>query len=154
MMELGQYELIRQESPPGIEQARTALTKVVDDALTRTGLSSKRLLLGGFSQGAMVAMECACCALAEAPGAMALYSCCLIRENQWRAGMRQLADTKILQSHGEVDPILPLQTGLWLRDLLIANGCQVEFLQFAGPHTISWEAIEQTARLLDELAAF
>lgn len=152
MMETGQYQLIREESPAGIDEARTALMKVVDDAFERTGLDNRRLLLGGFSQGAMVAMETACCGLATAPAALALYSCCLIREKQWRAGMGKLAGSRILQSHGELDQILPFQAGIWLRDLLVANGCQVEFLQFAGPHTISWEAIEGTARLLDELA--
>ncbi|MGN6135909.1 MAG: alpha/beta hydrolase [Aureliella sp.] len=153
MMEMGQYEAIREESPPGIDQARAALVAVIEDALERTGLSGRQLLLGGFSQGAMVAMECACCGLDETPGAMSLFSCCLIRERQWRPAMPKLAETKILQSHGEMDPILPLQTGLWLRDALADSGCKVEFLQFAGPHTISWEAIEGTARYLDDLAA-
>ena len=152
-MEMRQYDLIRQESPAGIDEARNALTHIVTDALDRTGLSSTRLLLGGFSQGAMVAMESACCGLTDAPGAMALYSGCLIRELQWRAGVGKLKDTRILQSHGDQDPILPIQAGLWLRDFLQHNGCQVEFVRFPGPHTISWEAIERTARLLDELAS-
>ena len=151
-MEIGQFDLIRQDSPPGIDEARTALAHIITDALDRTGLSSQRLLLGGFSQGAMLAMECACCGLDEAPGAMCLYSGCLIRETQWQRGVEKLKGTRILQSHGDQDPILPIQAGFWLRDFLIANGCQVEFLRFAGPHTISWEAIEGTAQLLDELA--
>ncbi len=44
-----------------------------------------------------------------------------------------------------------LRTGLWLRDLLVEAGCQVDFKQFQGPHTISGEAIEGTSRLIDEL---
>ena len=98
-----------------------------------------------------VGMETLC--LDTAPGAMAIYSGCLIREAQWKAGVSKLAGTRVVQSHGQLDSILPLAAGLWLRDLLLAEGCQVEFLQFQGPHTISWEAIESTARLLDELAA-
>lgn len=152
-MEQGQYEQIRSENPPGIDEARDALTEVVTTALARTGLSSRKLLLGGFSQGAMLAMECACCGLEAAPGAMAIYSGCLIREPQWQAHVAKLAGTRVVQSHGQFDSILPLAAGLWLRDLLRSVGCQVEFLQFQGPHTISWEAIEATARLLDDLAA-
>jgi phospholipase/carboxylesterase len=152
-MEQGQYEQVRRESPPGIDEARAAITEVVTTALARTGLSERRLLLGGFSQGAMLSMECACCGLDSAPAGMALYSGCLIREDQWTPRAAKLADTRVVQSHGEFDSILPLPAGLWLRDLLLAQGCQLEFLQFQGPHTISWEAIESTARLLDELAA-
>lgn len=153
VMEMGQYELIREESPPGIDEARLALAEVVAESLQQSGLPVDRLLLGGFSQGAMLAMECACCALDEAPGALALYSGCLIRELQWKVGVNKLSNSQILQSHGELDPILPMRTGVWLRELLTENGCKVDFLPFSGPHTISWEAIEGTAKLLDDLAA-
>jgi phospholipase/carboxylesterase len=153
VIEQGQYELVREESPPGIDEACSALSSTITQALDSAGLGSDRLLLGGFSQGAMLAMECACCGLDSAPGGLVLYSGCLIRERQWQAAVTKLAQTKIIQSHGELDPILPLRTGLWLRDLLLENGCQVDFMQFQGPHTIAWEAIEATANLLDELAA-
>lgn len=151
VLEQGQYELVREESPPGIDEACTALTGTVEQVLRDANLTSNQLLLGGFSQGAMLAMECACCGLEQPPAAMALYSGCLIRELQWKVGVARLAGTKIIQSHGELDPILPLRTGQWLRDLLVASGCHVDFMQFPGPHTIAWEAIEATAALLDEL---
>ncbi len=150
-LEQGQYELVREESPPGIDQAREALVGLIEQLLQETGLGYSKLLLGGFSQGAMLSMEVACCGLPEAPAAMALYSGCLIRERQWKAGVNKLTDTKIVQSHGSLDPILPLRTGQWLRDLLISAGCKVDFLQFQGPHTIPGEALEATANLLDEL---
>lgn len=152
MMEQGHYELIREESPPGIDTARDAVCEVIEISLARRGLTYQQLLLGGFSQGAMLSMECACCGLDEPPAALALYSGCLIREPYWRVGAARLAGTRILQSHGELDPILPLRTGRWLYDLLLAHHCPVDFLQFAGPHTIPWEAIEGTAELLDALA--
>ncbi len=153
VLEQGQYELVKEESPPGIDEARQALTEVVEQALTSAGLTHDKLLLGGFSQGAMLAMEVACLGLKQPPGAMALYSGCLIRYKQWHPQVARLANTPIVQSHGTMDPILPLRTGIWLRDLLVEGGCQVDFKQFNGPHTISGEAIEGTARLLDKLTA-
>jgi phospholipase/carboxylesterase len=152
-IEQGHYELIREESPPGIDQARQCLVQTIELLLAQTGLSSRQLLLGGFSQGAMLAMEVACCGLPSPPAALALYSGCLIRELQWKPVAARLASTKIVQSHGTLDQILPVRTGLWLREMLVQNGCQVDFLQFQGPHTIPWDAIEHTGRLLDELAA-
>lgn len=151
VLEQGQYELVKEESPPGIDEAREALTEVVELSLAQAGLGHDKLLLGGFSQGAMLAMEVACLGLTAAPAAMALYSGCLIRQKQWKAAISRLAQTKIVQSHGTMDPILPLRTGLWLRDLLVEAGCQVDFKQFQGPHTISGEAIEGTSGLIDEL---
>jgi phospholipase/carboxylesterase len=148
-----QDELVRRENPPGIDEARLALTGTVQILLSETGLSTKSLLLGGFSQGAMLAMECACCGLEDPPGALALYSGCLIREEAWRGGAARLQHTRIVQSHGQADEILPLKTGQWLRDMLQSQGCQVEWLEFYGPHTICGEAIDRTASLLDELAS-
>ena len=151
VIEQGQYDLVKEESPSGIEEAREALTEVVEQSLADAGLGHDKLLLGGFSQGAMLSMEVACLGLKAAPAAMALYSGCLIRQKQWKTGVARLAQTRIVQSHGTMDPILPLRTGLWLRDMLVESGCQVDFMQFQGPHTIAWEAIEVTARFLDDL---
>ncbi len=151
VLEQGQYELVKDESPPGIEAACEALTEVVEQSLAAAGLTHDKLLLGGFSQGAMLTMELACVGLNAPPAALALYSGCLIRQKQWQAGVGRLAQTSILQSHGTMDPILPLQTGLWLRDLLVESGCKVDFMRFQGPHTIPWEAIEGTAKLIDSL---
>ncbi len=150
-MESGQYELIREESPAGIEEASSAIKELVEDSLIRNGLTAQQLLLGGFSQGAMLSMECACNALASPPGGLVLYSGCLIRERQWKPLASRLAQTKILQSHGTMDMILPLQTGLWLYELLQSSGCEVDFIRFQGPHTIPWDAIEKTTALLDSL---
>lgn len=153
VIEQGQYELVKEESPPGIDEAREALTEVVELSLASAGLGHDKLLLGGFSQGAMLSMEVACLGLKAAPAAMALYSGCLIRERQWKKGVARLANTRIVQSHGSLDPILPVRTGKWLHDLLVDAGCQVDFKQFQGPHTIPWEAIESTAKLLDDLTS-
>lgn len=150
-LEQGQYELVKEESPPGIDAARDALTEVIEQSLAKAGLAHDKLLLGGFSQGAMLAVEVACLGLQAPPAAMALYSGCLIRYRQWKEKVARLKDTRILQSHGSMDPILPLRTGMWLYDMLIEGGCQVDFKQFPGPHTISGEAIEGTAALLDDL---
>lgn len=152
-LEQGQYELVREECPPGIDLARQSLVQTIELLLSQLGLGSHQLLLGGFSQGAMLAMEVACCGLTRPPAALTLFSACLIRELQWKPAAARLASTKIVQSHGTLDQILPVRTGLWLRDMLVQNGCQVDFLQFQGPHTIPWDAIEHTGRLLDELAA-
>lgn len=151
-LEEGRYEQIRMEVPDGIDAARTKLTYVVESLLSRYELQSNKLLLAGFSQGAMLSMETACEGLKSAPAALCLYSGALICEKKWSKAAPRLADTKIVQSHGRFDTILPLQTGAWLRDLLTESGCQVDFLEFDGPHTIPTEAITHTAALLSQLA--
>ncbi|MEZ6133829.1 MAG: lysophospholipase [Pirellulaceae bacterium] len=151
-LEEGRYEQVREEVPDGIEEARTALVESIEAAMQRYDVDESRLLLGGFSQGAMLSVETACLGLKQPPRQLCLFSGALICERRWRPVMPRLRDTKIFQSHGSTDMVLPLQTGLWLRDALTESECRVEFCQFAGPHTIPLEALEHSGKMLAELA--
>jgi phospholipase/carboxylesterase len=147
-MESGQFEQIREEVPEGIDDARESLTETIEITLERAKLNESNLLLGGFSQGAMLSMDVACRGLKRPPAALCLYSGALICESLWKANVSRLADCKIVQSHGRQDPILPFTAGAWLRDLLIKAECEVDFIDFNGPHTIPMAAIRRTAELL------
>ena len=150
-MEAGQYEQIRQEVPPGIDAARDQLCEAIDVVLAESGLSAQQLTLGGFSQGGMLAMDTALRGMAQPPGQLCLYSAALICEPLWKPRVDRLRQTQILQSHGQFDAILPLQTGRWLSELLLAAQCHVEFIEFPGPHTIPPAAIERTAHMLSRV---
>ncbi len=148
-MEEGRFEQVREEVPEGIDTARNYLTETIEIALERSSLTAAQLVLGGFSQGAMLAMDVACRGLNAPPAAMCLYSGALICEKQWRLAAPKLAACQVVQSHGKQDPILPFTMGVWLRDLLLKSNCNVDFIEFNGPHTIPLEAIERTSQLLD-----
>jgi phospholipase/carboxylesterase len=149
-MESGQFEQIREEVPDGIDEARACLTETIEIALERVQLNENSLLVGGFSQGAMLAMDVACRGLKVAPSALCLYSGALICERYWKASVPRLSACKIVQSHGRQDPILPFTAGAWLRDLLLNAKCKVDFIEFNGSHSIPMAAIERTARLLSD----
>ncbi len=151
-LEEGRYEQVREEVPEGIVEARDQLSATIDIALKRSGLNESHLLLGGFSQGAMLSVETALLGLPHAPRQLCLYSGALICETRWKPVASRLNATTIFQSHGRMDPILPLQTGEWLCEMLKTAGCDVKFLEFNGPHTIPMAAIEQTAAMLAVLA--
>ncbi len=152
-LEDGRYELVREEVPDGIEEARDLLSANIQELLNRYGLTHDRLLLGGFSQGAMLAVETACIGLEKAPATLCLYSGALICERRWTPNIGKLAECQVVQSHGRIDPILPLQVGVWLRELIASSGAEPSFIEFNGPHTIPQEAMVQTAHALSQLAS-
>lgn len=147
-IEDGRYEQVRDEIPSGIDAAREALVESIQELLDESNLDESRLLLGGFSQGAMLAVDVAVRGLETPPKQLCLYSGCLICESVWKPRANRLNDTEIYQSHGRLDPILPLQTGRWLTDMLQEAGCTVESHEFDGVHTIPMDAIEKTASML------
>jgi phospholipase/carboxylesterase len=137
----GHYDVLRHHIPDGIDAARDALTETIEATLKRFSLPHSKLILGGFSQGAMLSVDTALRGLAQPPAGLWLYSGTLICELQWKPLAQRLQDTGIVQSHGTLDPILPQITGQWLCELLREAGNQVDFVSFVGPHTIPPEAI-------------
>ncbi len=87
LMELnmtGSFEQMRDEGPPGIDEARGALVNAIESAQKQFQVEDRPLLLGGFSQGAMLAVDTALRGLATPPSAMAIYSGALLCESLWR----------------------------------------------------------------------
>ena len=72
-------------------------------------------------------------------------------EDQWSKLAAQRQGTPVLQSHGRNDPLLPFDAAIWLRDVLVAAGMDVDFHEFAGDHTIPLEVLEKFGLMMDQL---
>ena len=149
LMELvGKNDLseMRPEVPPGLDTARLMLVKTVETLLERFSIQPASLTLGGFSQGAMLAVDTTLRGLQTPPGGLVAMSGALICEQLWRANADRLKNLRIIQSHGRYDTILPIQTGRWLNSLFRENCEKISYHEFDGPHTIPMEAIELICR--------
>ena len=137
----------RKVEPEGLPAARRALHALVQEVADQTGLPMQRVLLGGFSQGAMLATDVAL-RLEEAPGGLVVLSGTLLLEDTWRAKAKARAGLPVFQSHGRQDPILAFGAAEALRDLWQEAGATLEFVPFDGGHTIGPDAF---GRLCDFL---
>lgn len=151
-IEHGNLRILRDRRPEGIDEARDLLIAMLDDVRQKTNLPPSRFVLGGFSQGSMLAVEAAL-NWAELPGGLCLWSSTLVSEAQWRANMSRLRGLPVVQSHGHQDPILPFAAALALRDLLIEAGANVNFIEFDGPHTITLTGLEALAEMLERISS-
>lgn len=137
----------RRQEPEGMAAARAALLKVVREVADSTKLPMKRLALGGFSQGAMLATDVAL--RTEEPCAgLAVLSGTLLIEDTWKVKAKARAGFHVFQAHGTSDPVLPFRGAELLRDLLTEAGQSVEFLSFPGGHTITLNEMDDLARFL------
>lgn len=143
---------LRDERPEGLDAAAGQLRETVEAIAAETGLSPQRIVLGGFSQGAMVTTDVAL-SLAEPPTGLLIYSGTLLCQDQWRERARGHAPGRILQSHGTSDPLLPFESAEALHALFEEAGCRIEFVPFPGPHTIPPEAVDKSALLIGEILA-
>jgi phospholipase/carboxylesterase len=138
----------RKVEPDGMAKARALMLKLVDELAVQVPLS--RMVLGGFSQGAMITTDVAL-RVPERPAGLAILSGTLLIEEVWRAKAKARAGLPVLQSHGRVDPILRFDAAERLRDLLTEAGSPPEWVPFDGPHAIPMNVLRKLAQFLDKV---
>jgi phospholipase/carboxylesterase len=143
-------EQLRNEVPEGLVSARRKLQACIEALLAGTGLGPERVVLGGFSQGGMLAIDLAL-HWEQRPAALVALSAVPVNAQAWRSLAPRRAGLPVILSHGRQHPVLPYSQGEALRDLLTAAGLAVDFIPFDGPHTVHPEALDRVARLLGTL---
>jgi phospholipase/carboxylesterase len=136
--------------PPELADSRAKVSGLLDDVERRLGVGGDRLVLGGFSQGAMLSLDVALRSDRRLAG-LVLMSGTIIAEADWLpriAGRRRLP---VLQSHGQRDELLPYATAERLRDLLAEGGLDVRFVSFRGGHEIPPPVLEGVSAFLREV---
>lgn len=119
--------------PPGLKAARAQVTTLLEE-VART-LTPPRLVLGGFSQGAMLSLDVAL----HSPLALAgliLMSTTQLAADEWAARYASRRGLPVFMSHGTQDELLPFFVTESLRDRLQASGIDVTWVDFAGGHAI------------------
>lgn len=139
----GQRRPLAEETPPGLAEARAALEATIAELERSHGVRREALIIGGFSQGAMLTTEIAL--HAEVPFAgLVVLSGNLLSEDRWAAAARQRgASLHVLQSHGQRDQLLPFEGAEALRDLLVSSGASVDFLAHGGGHEIPYPVLQR-----------
>jgi phospholipase/carboxylesterase len=108
------------------------------------------LILGGFSQGGMMACDAVLCGAQPVAG-LALFSASRIAIDEWSARRQLLRDLPVLISHGQKDQDLAFAAGVALRDFHAASGAKVTWQPFDGGHEIPllvWRALRKFLKQL------
>jgi phospholipase/carboxylesterase len=120
----------------GIRASREILDKLVDRELA-LGIPPERILLAGFSQGGVIALEAAAHRQNAIGGVIALSSY-LAHPEQLPAASRPLP---VFLAHGTQDPVVPYPLGEASRDRLTDLGYRVEWHSYPMQHSVCWEEI-------------
>jgi phospholipase/carboxylesterase len=142
----------RDEVPDGLAAARDHVTRLLDELAARFAIGDGQLVLGGFSQGAMLSLDVAL-HRPRPPAGLILMSGTLIAEGVWQPRLPTLAGVPVMLSHGRQDALLPYTTAEVLRDRLTAAGAAVDWQPFGGGHEIPRTVIDAANRLLRKLAS-
>ena len=130
------------ETPEGLPAAREQILAAIEKI-------DGPLVIGGFSQGAMLACDVALHTNRPLAG-LVLMSATLINAPEWRKLAPARKGLPVFQSHGTRDPLLTFEAAEKLRDLLLEAGLGVEFHPFRGGHEIHADVMAQLAAFLNQ----
>jgi len=151
VMESGGVRDLREDRPELLDQRNQQLTETIKAICLESNVEMKRVILGGFSQGSMLATEVAL-SLPELIGGLVVWSGTLLSESIWRDRAAGKAGLRVVQTHGRIDPILPFMGAELLRDMFAEFNIENHFIEFYGQHTIPREAIGMAAELIADVS--
>lgn len=131
--------------PPGLKKARLALQA----ELKKLGVPWSKIILGGFSQGGMTAMELAL-QLDEKPAGLLLFSSGLIGGEVWEARLKAHKELRVFQSHGREDQVISFAEACKLQKLIEQSGLKLQFESFHGGHELPPEIIQKAKAFIKE----
>lgn len=134
---------LSQIAPPGLKRAREGLAEMLE----KLAVPLDRVVLGGFSQGGMLATDFTL-RTANSPAGLAILSGTLIDADNWRQLAAKRAGLRFFQSHGMFDPVLRIESARRLNALLREAGCEGKLLEFHGQHEIPPEVLINLADYL------
>jgi phospholipase/carboxylesterase len=121
--------------------------KIVEGFLRELATRHEKLIIGGFSQGAMCASHLAM--IKDLPIAgLVLLSGNLLAESLLPAASRGIP---FYQSHGTKDPVLPISGARRLEEKLLQLNFQGKLHVFNGGHEIPMSVVQEVKQFLNKL---
>ncbi|MDP3275543.1 MAG: hypothetical protein Q8Q09_10135 [Deltaproteobacteria bacterium] len=151
-MMTGRFDRLMREVPDGLVPARAKMIALLDDVQSALGVTADKIILGGFSQGAMLSCDVALHSGLPLAG-LVLLSGTLVAESVWRPLLPARKGLAVFQSHGQMDPILPYAAAELLRDMLVEAELNVSFESFRGGHEIPGSVLEALSRFVHKRLA-
>ena len=115
------------------------------------GIDYHRILLAGFSQGGVVALQTALRYPVRLAGVLALSTYLFdLRSTEQERTDANLA-IPILMAHGTADPMIPIMRAAISRDNLIRLGYDVRWFDYPMAHQVCYEELEEISAFFQEL---
>ena len=110
-------------------------------------LPHERIVLGGFSQGCVMALALGLGAGRPRPAAICGFSGFIPVVDGWAADLAVVPPVAL--GHGEYDPVIPVEFGRDARDTLVAAGGDVLYREYPLPHTLDPAFLDDVAAWLE-----
>jgi phospholipase/carboxylesterase len=149
----GWYDIDPSSSVVGgddINESAAAIKALVENEIAN-GLKSNQIVLAGFSQGGVIALELGLSTDHKMAGIMALST--YVHDHQRltdRVGFANI-DTPIFMAHGINDPVIPITRAITSRQTLLDLAYPVEWQEYAMGHQVCPQEITHIGQWLNQI---
>ena len=127
--------------PATFAQTWATLTAFVDAIPAATGVPWDRIILGGFSQGSVLAYALGLGVGRPSPAGIVAMSGFVPTVAGWEPDLAARAGLPVWIAHGRNDPVISVEFGRAARDLLTAGGLDVTYEESDAAHHVDPRAI-------------
>ena len=133
-------------------RSRAAVVRTVQAAGAQLGVPPDRTVLGGFSQGGIMALSLLRTRPDLMQGAMVMHGRLLPEVDTLEGPPEALQGKALWVSHGQQDGVIPLASAQAIRDWATARPLALRYREFPGAHEIRLEELQAAMGWLDQLA--
>ena len=126
---------------------------MVEELITREsqrGIEPDHIVLAGFSQGGVIALQAGLRYRAPLAGIIALSTYLALDESLDAEAQAANREVPILMAHGTQDQVIPVQLAERSRDALTRRGYKVDWQSYPMPHSVCAEEVEEIGEFLME----
>ena len=127
--------------PATFAQTWATLTAFVDAIPAATGVPWERIILGGFSQGSVMAYALGLGVGRPSPAGIVAMSGFVPTVAGWEPDLAARSGLPVWIAHGRNDPVISVEFGRAARDLLTAGGLDVTYEESDAAHHVDPRAI-------------
>ena len=133
-----------------IEASAAAVAELVQREVDN-GIRSENIVLAGFSQGGVIALQLGLSHRQKLRGIMGLST--YLHDHERLAERADFAnvDTPIFLAHGLSDPMIPITRAITSRETLLGLNYQVEWHEYAMGHQVCPQEINDIAQWLNQI---
>ncbi len=139
--DIASQDIARKEDEQGVRQSQTMIEALIATEVAR-GVPVNRIVLAGFSQGGVIALQTSLRQPKQLAGVMALSAYLPLAETLVNERHAASQNIPVFLGHGTTDNVVPLALGSTSRDRLIKLGYDVDWHQYPMAHSVCAEELK------------
>ena len=145
--DIASAEIEKRADEAGVRKSQLAIAELIADQRAQ-GIASGRIVLAGFSQGGVIALQTGLRYPEKLGGVMALSTYLACAETLGVEASSSNRQIPILMVHGATDPVIPIALAKLSKARLETHGYKIDWHEYGMPHSVCAEEIEDIAAFL------